>query len=153
VAQLWSLIAAMRVVIPFSIVLGLVWNALAVCLLGGKLTDSLRASWLLAGAIAGMIAGLFTIWSRRRRDGQESFLYGLATYYLAIFTYWVSFVVIERAWMCWQHGGWTDFDLRDHLIMIWIFLVYGTLWFGIILIPLSFLSRYVVWRLYQRFAA
>ena len=143
----------MRAAISFSIFLGLVWSTLAVCLIGNKGADSFRPSWLLAGAIAGAVAGLFTVWSRRRRNGAESILYGVATYYLGILTYWAGIVVIERVLMCLQVVDWTDFDLRDPLAMILIFLFYGTIWFGIILIPLCFLSRYIVWRIYRRFAA
>ena len=143
----------MRTVIPVSIALGIVWNVVAVCLMGGSLLDALAPAWLLAGALAGVAAGVFTIWSRRRRDGRESFLYGIANYYLGIFVYWVSFVVIQRAIMCVQHGGWTDFDLHDHLKLILMFLLYGTVWFGVILIPFCFLSRYVLWTIYTRNAA
>lgn len=143
----------MRTVIPVSTALGVVWNVLAVCLLGGKVSDAFTPAWLLAGALAGLAAGFFTIWSRRRRDGRESFLYGIANYYLGIFVYWMSFVVIERVIMCVQYGSWTDFDLHDHLKLIFIFLLYGTVWFGIILIPLCFLSRYVLWTIYKRNAA
>jgi hypothetical protein len=140
----------MRTVIPVSIVLGIVWNVVAVCLMGGRPLDAFAPGWLLAGALAGLAAGVFTIWSRRRRDGRESFLYGIANYYLGIFVYWASFVVIQRAIMCVQHGGWTDFDLHDHLNLILIFLLYGTVWFGVILIPFCFLSRYVLWTIYTR---
>ena len=143
----------MRTVIAISIALGIVWNVVVVCLMGGRLLDAFAPGWLLAGALAGVAAGMFTIWSRRRRDGRESFLYGIANYYLGIFVYWVSFVVIERAIMCVQHGGWTDFDLHDHLNLIMVFLLYGTVWFGVILIPFCFLSRYVLWTVYTRKAA
>ncbi|HEY2952951.1 MAG TPA: hypothetical protein VGK40_10230 [Verrucomicrobiae bacterium] len=140
----------MRTVIPVSIALGLVWNVIAVSLMGGRAVDAFKTSWLMAGAIAGMAAGLFTIWSRVRRGGRESVLDGVATYYLGMFVYWVSFVVIQRSIMCVQHGGWTDFDLLDHLKMILIFLLYGTVWYGVILIPLNFVSRHVLWKIYAR---
>jgi hypothetical protein len=143
----------MRAVISFSILLGLVWNTMVVRLMGGHLADVFRPSWLLAGAIAGAVAGWFTVWSRKRQGGAESFLYGVATYHLGMLTYWASFVVFERVWMCLQHGAWTDFDLRDHLVLIWLFFFYGTICFGILLIPLSFLSRYFVWRIYRKFTA
>ena len=143
----------MRTVLPVSITLGIAWNVVAVYLMGGRLVDAFSSGWLLAGALAGIAAGLFTIWSRRRRKGTESFLYGIATYYLGIFVYWASFVIIQRLIMCAQHGGWTDFDLQDHLKFILIFMFYGTVRFGVILIPLSFLSRYVLWRIYTRTAA
>jgi len=143
----------MRTVIPASIGLGIVWNIIAVRLMGGRLVDAFSPGWVLAGALAGVAAGTFTIWSRRRRDGRERFLYCIATYYLGIFVYWASYVVIQRIIMCVQHGGWTDFDLHDHLNLIFIFLVYGTIWWGIILIPLCFVSRYALWKIYTRNAA
>jgi hypothetical protein len=143
----------MRTVISVSIALGIVWNVVAVCLMSGRLLDAFTPGWLLAGALAGVAAGLFTIWSRRRRDGRESFFYGIANYYLGIFVYWASFVVIQRVIMCVQHGGWTDFDLHDHLNLILIFLIHGTVWSGVILIPFCFLSRYVIWTIYTRNAA
>lgn len=140
----------MRIIIPVSIALGIVWNVVAVCLMGGKFVDAFSPAWMSAGAVAGIATGWFTIWSRLRRDGDESFLYGVATYYLGMFVYWISFVVIQRAIMCVRHGGWTDFNLHDHLTMIFIFLVFGTVWYGIILIPLNFLSRHVLWEIYTR---
>jgi hypothetical protein len=138
----------MRFVVPFSIAVGLLWNFLAVRMMGGDLLDALRPTWLIAGATAGLAAGFFTIWSRRRRDGSESFLNVLATFYLGIIVYWMTFVINERILMCIERGGWTDFDLRDHLMMIVIFLGYGTILYGIFLIPLTFLSRYLVWKMY-----
>lgn len=143
----------MRTVIPVSAALGIVWNVVAVCLMGGSVLDALSASWLLAGAFAGVAAGVFTIWSRRRRKGRESVPYGIATYYLGMLVYWASFVVIARAIMCVEAGGWTDFDLHDHLALIGPFLIYGTVWFGVILIPLCFVSRLVLWKVYVRNAA
>jgi hypothetical protein len=141
-----------RTVIPASVALGIVWNVVAVCLMGGRMVDAFAPGWMLAGAIAGIATGLFAIWSRRRTDGSETFLYGLANYYIGIFVYWAAFVLIQRAIMCVQHGGWTDFDLHDHLKLILVFLIYGTLVWGIILIPLCFLSRFVLWAIYIRTA-
>ena len=143
----------MRIVIPVSIALGVIWNVIAVCIMGGRFGDAFTPALLLAGALAGIAAGIFTIWSRERRDGRESFLAGIATYYLGMFAYWIGFVVFERIAMCLRHGGWTDFDLADHLKMIVIFLVYGTILVGVLLIPLTFLTRYVLWTLYTRNAA
>lgn len=143
----------MRAVIPFSILLGFIWNMIAVLLMGGRAVDSFRWSLLVAGASAGLAAGLFTVWSRRRLQGEEGFFYGLANYYLAIFIYWLSQVVVERAWLCWKAGRWTNYELHDHINLLWVFLIHGTLWFGVILIPLTFLTRHLVWRLYQKFEA
>ncbi|MGZ9271593.1 MAG: hypothetical protein ACXW6T_20910 [Candidatus Binatia bacterium] len=143
----------MRLVITLSIVLGLLWNFAAVALMGGRLADAFAPACLLAGCCAGVAAGLFTIWSRQRRNGEESFLYGVANYFVGIFVYWLSFLVIQHTILCIQHGGWTDFDLRDHLMLIVIFLGYGTLLYGIILIPLNFLSRFILWKTYLRASA
>lgn len=143
----------MRAAVCVSIILGLLWNVIAVSLIGGRLRDALEVGWVAGGALAGLVAGCFTVWSRKRTDGHETFAYGFATYYLGIVTYWASFVLIERVRLCLQHGGWTGFDLRDHLILIYWYLMLGTLPYGLILIPLNFLSRYVVWRVYRRHAA
>lgn len=116
--------------------------------MGGRIVDALSSAWLPAGAIAGLVAGGYAIQSRRRRDGQESLLHGVAGYYLGIVAYWLSYVVIERLRLCYEHGGWTDFDLHDHLSLILIFLLYGTFWYGIFLIPLNFLSRHLLWKVY-----
>jgi len=135
-------------VVLASVALGLVWNVAAVSLMGGQAADAFAPGWLIAGALAGVAVGVFTVWSRRRRDGSERLVDGIAAYYLGMFVYWAGFVVVQRAILCVQHGGWTDFDLRDHLSLILIFVTYGTVWFGVVLIPLCFLSRYVVWKIY-----
>lgn len=132
--------------------LGILGNVVAVTLLGGKVADAFAPSWLLAGALAGLAAGRHTIWSRQRRDGSETFVDGLATYYLGILVYWLGIVVLERARLCARHGGWTDFDLHDQLTSIFTLLLVGTFWWGILLIPCCFLSRYALWKLYTRTA-
>lgn len=142
----------MRAAIPLSILFGLIWNTIAVCLIGGRVEDSFRPSWLAAGVIAGIVAGWFTIWSRRRGDGEEHVRYGLATYYLGMLVYWASFVVLERVRLCVQHGGWTDFNLRDHLMLGVLMLVYGTLMYGVILVPLALLTRRLIWSAYCRYS-
>lgn len=141
----------MRLVDAVSLALGIVWNAIAVSLLGGKVADVFRPSWLVAGMVAGVAMGRFTVWSRERRGGAERLLDGIATYYLGIVVYWLVFVVIERASVVWRHGGWTDFNLHDHLVMIVWFLIQGTFPYGIVLIPLAFLSRRFVWSVYERY--
>ena len=136
-----------------SIVIGIAWNAVVVFLMGGMAGDAFAPGWLVSGALAGVAVGVFTVWSRTRRDGRESVIDGIAAYYLGMFVYWACFVVVERAILCVQHGGWTDFDLPDHVGLILIFLTYGTVWWGVVLIPLCFLSRLLVWKIYTRSAA
>jgi len=132
----------MRVVLPISIALGLAWNLIARFLMGARRpADLLEVGWMAAGALAGIAAGAFTLRTRDRVGTGRRFLDGLATYYLGMATYWIGFVLIERALLCVRHGGWTSFELRDHLMLIVSFGLYGTLWYGIALIPLAFLSR------------
>ena len=139
----------MRVVIPLSILLGLAWNALVSVLLGER-EAIVDPSWLSAGAAAGLVAGWLTVWSRRRLGGRESLGQGLVGYYGAMLAYWAGFVILRRVSLCVQLGGWTDFNLHDHLMLIVWFVIYGTLQYGILLIPLSFLTRRFVWWAYLR---
>ncbi len=74
---------------------------------------------------------------------------GVGCYYAAILAYWVVWIVVERIVLCVEFGGWTDFDLRDHLGIVLIYLVYGTLPYGLVLIPLCFANRWLVWRTFS----
>lgn len=132
-----------------SILLGLAWNAIVSALMSGRPQDAFTPSWLAAGAIAGLTCGRYTVRSRLRRDGAESFAHVLATYYLGMVVYWAVFVVVQRVTLCIRARGWTDFDLHDHLVLIWWFFAYGTLKYGILLIPLAFLSRLVIWKVHR----
>lgn len=127
-------------------VLGLFWNLLVVRLMGGVTREALAPAWLLAGIVAGLVAGVFTLHTRERRGGDERALDVAATYYLAMLTYWSAFVVVARVLMVWRAGGWTDFDLGDHLRMIVTFASLGTLPYGLVLVPLTWASRALVWR-------
>jgi hypothetical protein len=143
--------AVLGIALLLSVVLGLVWNLIAVVLLGGRSADALRPGWLAAGVVAGLVAGLHTIWSRARRAGGESLGDVLANYGLGIVAYWLAFLVVERVRLCLDHGGWTDFGLGDHLRLLpW--LVYGSVLYGVVLIPLAVLSRILVWKAFARAA-
>ena len=139
------MIAAMAL----STALGLGWSMLAVRLMGGRWVDMLTPSWLIAGAVAGLVAGRFTVWSRSRRDGREHVLDVFATYYLAIIVYSATYSVGERILLLARLGRWMPFeydDVRMIVSMVWL----GTILYGILLIPLSWLSRGLVWRVYAR---
>src|SRR5215471_17239400 len=139
----------MRVVLPVSIALGLIWNFIARFLMGARRPpDLLDPGWMLAGALAGIAAGAFTLRTREPTGAGRRFLNGLATYYLGMAVYWISFVLIERITLWVQHGRWTNAELHDDLIIIVPFTVYGTLWYGIALIPLAFASRALLIRVY-----
>ncbi len=134
-----------------SALLGVAWNVVAVKLMQGRLADAFGFSWMAAGVIAGVSAGRLTVWSRARCGGREHLGWGVATYYAGIVAYWAAFVVIERVALVARHGGWTDFDLADHVGMIAPLLLLGTLGYGIVLVPLAFASRALVWRVHERF--
>jgi hypothetical protein len=136
-----------------SVLLGLLWTTIVVPLAGGEPRDVLRPSWFLSGMLAGAAAGAYTIWSRRRRDGRERVADVFATYYVGMFVFWAGFVVIERIALSLSHGGWTDFNLRDHFVMLWWFVIQGTIVYGIALIPLCWLTRRMVWGVYERLAS
>jgi hypothetical protein len=130
-------------------ILGYLWNAVAMYLMGGGMNEIMRSSFTGAGVIAGIAGAGFTVWSRRKTLGFECLRYVLANYYVGILAYWVSFIVIERVWLCINTGGWTDFDLYDNVILIF-WLLFGSVWYGIFLIPLCYGSRFLVWELYRR---
>ena len=130
-----------------SVGFGFAWHTVAILLLGGGLSG-LAHRYLIAGGCAGIVAGAHTLWSRNRNDGRESVPHGIVTYYVGIFTYWIAIVVVERIHLFIQMGRWSNFNLRDNLNLIWIFLAFGTLPWGILLIPLNFATRAIVWRAY-----
>ena len=139
----------MKTTLLASAFTGLAWSLLAVLLMGGTQSDWFRASFLLGGIAAGIAAGFQTARSREKRIGKESIISGLVCYYLAILVFWATWIIVERILMCVDAGGWTDFDLRDHLNMLLIYLIYGTTPpYGLILIPLCFLNRLFIWRIY-----
>ncbi|MBK7141459.1 MAG: hypothetical protein IPH75_05195 [bacterium] len=142
----------MRIVYTVAAIMGVVWSGIVLAIMGARGVEWYSLSWYLAGGIAGMTAGKFTVWSRIRTDGEERFWPGLATFYVGMVTFWGSWVIVERSAICIRHGGWSDSNLQDHLGLIIWFVVYGTLVWGVLLIPLTFATRWVVWRVYLRYA-
>ena len=140
----------MKTPLIVSAVTGLAWSLLAVTLMGGSASDWARASFIIGGVAAGVVAGLQTIRSREKRFGKEGFGVGLLCYYLAILVFWASWIVAERIGMCIENRGWTDFDLHDHVNMLGVYFIYGTIppW-SLLLIPLCFLNRWFVWKIYK----
>lgn len=130
--------------------LGVAWVQLGVRLMGGTPREALALPWLAAGVVAGLVAGVHTLRTRTRTGGTERVTDVVATYYLAMFTHWIAFVVVARAERVLRVGRWTDFDLADHLRLIVSFVTLGTLPYGLLLIPLTWLSRALVWRLARR---
>ena len=116
--------------------------------MGGHAEDSFDVSFLIAGIAAGIVAGFHTIKSRRKNGGAEG-IAGIVCYYVAIVIYWAVWVVVERVTMSFEFGRWTDFDFHDHLKLLWVYLLYGTAPYGVVLIPLCFLNRWLVWRVFN----
>lgn len=131
-----------------SIAIGLLWNLLPVRPMGGTTREATAPVWVVASAITGALAGGFTVWSRARRGGREHVVDVIATYSLGIVAYWACFVAIARIVLGVRQGGWTDCDLRDHRVLIVPLLTHGTLWYGLVVVPLTFVSRHVVWRVH-----
>lgn len=140
----------MKQVLILSALAGMVWNVIAMTIMGWSATYGMMFPWLLAAILASLAAGRFTIWSRIKTDGAETLRYIFATYYLGMVVYWAGFVIIQRTAMCVRNGGWTDFNLHDHLVLIVWMAVLGTVVWGILLIPLTILTRHLIWKTYLR---
>ena len=134
---------------------GIVWHTIVVLLMGGLtggLTGGLMGpGWfwrMLAGLVAGLAAGAFTVWSRERQQGRESFVLGLATYYFAVAVYSVSLntigIVVEL---------FRGVELPDAARLLFIGLFYAFLYgsvLGVVLIPLCFLTRHLLWQFHVK---
>ena len=143
----------MRVTITMPLLLGFLWNLIAVCLMGGSLSDAISPQSLAPGAIAGVVAGYFTIWSRKCHDGKERFFDGITTYYLAIIAYWACHVLFEGIAQAGTGHDIRQLAIQDALGLLILFLYEGTVVFGVLLITLCFISRHLLWKIYIRTTA
>ena len=140
----------MRVVLISSI-LGFGWNLLALVLVGSSYGTSARPfhpAWLAAGLVAGLTAGAFTVWTSRniRKSALREFLSTIATYYLAVCTWWVT-VGLGLTLVGLADPGATTGDalrfLAVHLEIGHIVLLLATL-YGLVFVPLCRLSMLLV---------
>ena len=143
----------MKIALTLSAITGLAWGLIAYFLIGGRFSEGTPWSILLAGVVAGICAGLQTIRSRKKKEGKEGVGATFACYYLGIFAFWLAWFIYERAAMCIADGGWTAFDLKDNFKLLGIYIVLGTVPYGLALVPLCFLNRWLVWRAYRWEAA
>jgi len=138
-------------VVVLSAVFGVVWHTIVVLLFGRNLQAAFSAA-MIAGAITGVFAGFLTVRSRERRHGRENFLDAVVTYYLAVVVYAVSLVWIGALTGVGPEGKevgvLSAFGMS--LLMPCYAVVFATLPSGIVLIPLSFLTRFLLWRLSGR---
>jgi hypothetical protein len=132
-----------------SLILGLGWTIL-VAALGGAKPSLIPGVFWPAGMMTGLVAGLYTVWSRRRLNGEESVIHGIATYYLAILMYSSSTILFGFFQQFWQTGDTAVLEPRNLRFWFTVHFLWGTFPFGLLLIPLTFLSRYVVWKSYTR---
>lgn len=129
-----------------SVGLGYGWHTLVQTLMGVDLRTMHDPAWVLAGLLAGLAYGLVA----PARRGRGKIRHVVGTYLLSIFVYWAVHLIIARVILCLHAGGWTDFDLHDQLMIIFVFLIPGTVAYGVVLLPLAMLSRWLVWRVYLR---
>jgi hypothetical protein len=130
--------------------LGIVWHSVVVLLMGEPLANAVSVR-MLAGAAAGLCAGCLTVWSRTRHHGRESIVDGLVTYYAAVVTYAFALIVIGAVGDC--CAGDKALGLLDCLAATFA-MASDAVWFasimGVVLIPLCFATRYLLWRFAKR---
>jgi hypothetical protein len=136
----------MKTSLAVSALLGIIWAVLVVYLLTGFRSGYIPVVWLwiMPGVGAGLMAGYSVIWSTRR--GWGFFKRGFLSYYSGIIGYWILLFIALR----FQNGLWGTFNLRDNLNLLPMLLLYGTIPYGVILIPLGFLSAFSIHRIYTR---
>jgi len=124
----------------------ILWNIAAVRLMWWRVGRGIYTRSSVGGCFCPCLArGMFTIWSRDDTDGMAKRVW--FRWYRHILPgdlrlIGLVFVICQRIIMLWKSADGQDFDLQDHLNLILIYLFYGTVYFGIILIPLTFVSRY-----------
>jgi len=124
---------------------GVCWHgvvSLVVCTRLTNLGQLLLHPGSLAGALAGVIAGALTIRSRRRRSGREQWLVLCLAYLAAVALYAVVCATLES----FTSGANSIFEL----LLLWLcYSFYVALVYAVFLMPLSFLTRRLVWAIHQ----
>ena len=129
-----------------SMALGVVWHTIVALLMGG-LAGPVLSWFMLAGLPAGLAAGSFTVWSRKRRQGRESIVLGLATYYLAVTVYSVASSAIGIT--VYLRGAELSAIPTVLIGRLFYAFFYGTI-LGVVLIPFCFLTRHLLWQFHVR---
>jgi hypothetical protein len=101
----------------------------------------------LSGVATGTIAGLYTIWSRRRCGGRENLAHGLATSLLWLFVYLQSAYLFTFAYASLFQARTMPFNAFvpfQLLIYSW-----PAVWkYVLLLVPITFIFRFAVWEMY-----
>lgn len=121
----------------FIIFIGLIWHTIAM-----KLSNSFEylfnPIFIIGGIASAHFTSEFTIWSRKRANGKEKLIYLLPTYYLGITVYWFFSLFL-----------YSPFTIDTYKLLCVYFYI-STIMYGIILIPLCYLTRKLVWQIYKK---
>ena len=126
-----------------SFFLGIAWQLLYT-IISGEFVWQLDVLFSLAGGLTGIFSGYYTIWSRIKCSGRESPIHVIANYYLSICFFWLTVVAVIYI----KNGFALDGILEVAKILI-VFLVYGTIPWGVLLVPLCFICRAAIWQIYR----
>ncbi|MCK5941039.1 MAG: hypothetical protein KAI24_03640 [Planctomycetes bacterium] len=120
---------------------GIAWHAIVTVLVHWRLDPFVPG--VVAGLVAGLVAGAMTIRSRVRREGREHWGDLLLTYLVAVVVYATGLFATEVVVDVWFGGA--SHDLGDLFATYLLYaLLYALLW-SAVLVPLSFITRRIVW--------
>jgi hypothetical protein len=134
-----------------SLVLGVMWQAMLVDLFGRRVFDPLDGPLTgpLAGAIAGLCAGELTFRSRHRRQGRESIRDGVLTFYAGVLSYALALSLIGVVvYVCVGNATLRGIESYPQAVFgVCLYAVVGVILWGVVLIPLCFMTRFLFWQL------
>lgn len=133
-----------------SMLFGVAWHFVVVALVG-PLEWFTMGIGLPVAALTGGLAGLFTVWSRRRRPGSESTFSVVATYYFALLVYAIGMALTKSILYAYEGRSGPTYTLTWSRIgdEVAVFVAYGTM-FAVLLLPLCYVTRLLVWRAHRR---
>lgn len=132
-----------------SMTFGVQWHCIVLALMG-QLEWVVVCIGLPIALLTGALAGLFTVWSRRRREGTESILAVVATYYLAV-VYAIGTTITGAILYAYEGRSGLTHSLTWSKIgdELTLFAAYGTM-SAVLLLPLCYITRLLVWRAHGR---
>lgn len=127
-----------------SVLCGTVWHALVMLLLTEG-TAEIPSLLLIAGGLAGLVAGGYAVWSLRRNGGRERVLHVVVNYYIGVWAYAVFGAVLQTLVGDGLSEGWGRAFARSCSFVCYATLIATVA--GVLLIPLCWLTRFIVWDL------
>ncbi len=129
-----------------SIICGFIWHCLIVNFPKRRFElEQILTRWFFAGGIAGLGAGIYTIWSRRRNLKSESIFHGFMNYYVGILCYWYGIIFVGVCIDLFSFRDVSKINFEEYLTMVFFLMYFGTVFYSPFLIPLTFVTRWVVW--------